>query len=215
MSDIANMRRTVQVRISPSMLKEAISDGVGASIINPLDEIDIPLVDGSIVTVVCAYVDDKMARFIFKNCWDASVMNPDEDSSTGYHGSAGRQHVLNDIYLKIVPEWRDIITPREIIEQVNGTEMVYSDPLWLPSATDIFGDMENKWWNDEEDSFQLPIFQNARSRIKTYNDGSTAFWWLRSVYAGYGYNFCRVHTGGYASNGYADCSYGFAPGFDI
>ena len=74
---------------------------------------------------------------------------------------------------------------------------------------------ENCWWNDLDDSFQLPIFQKERERVKECGDEGTYPWWLRSVRATASGSFCRVSTGGGAGNGYAHYSLGFAPGFKV
>lgn len=91
----------------------------------------------------------------------------------------------------------------------------YADLMWLPSATDMFGPSNGRWWNDEPDSFQLEIFKRERDRIKELDDKGTYPWWLRSVYSGGCGYFCFVSTDGSAGNYYAYFSIGFAPGFDI
>ena len=101
------------------------------------------------------------------------------------------------------------------METIGGEVKKYEDPLWLPSATDLFGAPEDKWWPDEPDSFQLPIFLKERDRVKECPNRGTWCWWLRSVYAGHTANFCIVDTGGSASYYGAYFSYGFAPGFDL
>lgn len=211
----SNMRQTLHTSITPEELKKAISEGRGPDVINPFDEIDIPTDDRGVVTVVCAFVNEKMARFVFKDCWDEYRMNDTATNETGYRDSKGRKHVLEDIYPHISEEWRDIITPRKLTETIDGEKVEYSDPLWLLSATDIFGDRNSKWWPDEEDSFQLPIFKRERDRVKEYDAEGTCLWWLRSVYASYDDCFCIVGDNGNAYYYDADDSNGFAPGFDI
>ena len=93
--------------------------------------------------------------------------------------------------------------------------MEYDDPMWLPSATDVFGPANGRCWNKEEDGFQLPIFQRERDRVKECGERGTCDWWLRSVYAAYTDYFCSVGTGGAVYLNYARNSSGFAPGFDI
>ena len=210
-----NLKRSIYTSITPDELKKAISEGRGPEVIRPFDEIDIPTDDGGVATVVCAFVNEKMARFIYKDCWDESEMNDTATNKTGYRDSNGRKHVLNDIYPHILKEWRDIITPRKLTETINGEKVEYSDPMWLPSATDLFGSPDGKWWNDEEDSFQLPIFKSERNRVKECGEDGTYPYWLRSVDACISYYFCYVSGSGYAINGYANYSIGFAPGFDI
>jgi len=208
-------RRIVSGGIDPSILKTAIAENRLDEVINPFDEIDIPIDDGGTVTVVCGYSDKHTARFILKDCWDDHVMNEENTNETGYWESDGRKHVLEDIYPHLTQEWKDIIKPRKIVEVIDDETVEYEDPMWLLSATDVFGLPEWKWWPDEVDSFQLPIFERERDRVKESGDNGTCYWWLRSVNATNTTNFCLVSTSGGASNNYAYYSLGFAPGFDI
>lgn len=201
--------------ISIQELKEAIKSGRGPEVIHPFDELEIPLDTGGIVTVQCGYVDDHMARFVFKDCCGEYVMNDEPTNKTGYFKSKGRRIVLEDIYPHL-PKWlRDVIVPRQLSEVIDGEKVEYADPLWLPSATDLFGSPEDKWWPDEPDSFQLPIFLKERDRVKECGDHGTYFWWLRSVTATTAAVFCSVYAGGGASYRGAYLSRGFAPGFDL
>ena len=170
---------------------------------------------GGTVTVGCCYVSPTSARFVFKDCWDEGVMNDEATNKTGYFKSKGRKHVLEDIYPHIAAEWREIIAPRTFVETIEGERVEYSDPLWLPSATDVFGTPDGAWWNDGDDDFQLPVFTRERDRVKECGDKGTYYWWLRSVRASYANAFCGVTADGSVAGNYAYASYGFAPGFDI
>ena len=213
--DTMNARRVLPCNISPGLLKDAIKEGRLDGIIRPFDEIDIPLDTGGTVTAVCGYSDSCAARFVLKDCWDEGVMNEENTNKTGYYGSKARRHILEDVLPKIAPEWRELIVPRKLSEVIDGKKVEYADPLWLPSATDMFGPSDGRWWNDEPDSFQLEIFKRERDRIKELGDKGTYPQWLRSVYSGPATYFCLVITAGSAGNLYAYYSLGFAPGFDI
>lgn len=201
--------------ISPDDLKTAVEEGNVDELVSPYDEIDIPLDTGGSVTVVCAYSSPTTARFAFKDCWDEAAMNDEATNKGGYCKSKGRLHVLEDIWPHISPEWQAIIKPRKIVEEIDGERIEYADPMWLLSATDVFGPSPEGYWKDIDDSFQLPIFKRERDRVKECGSEGTYPYWLRSVYATSSDGFCYVHTGGGASGSYAIWSYGFAPGFDI
>ena len=185
--------------------------------ISPFDEIDIPLDTGGYVTVVCAYSNPNTARFVFKDCWDEGVMNEETTTNGGYYKSKGREHVLVDILPKISQEWRDIFKPRKMVEEIDGERIEYADPMWLLSATDVFGPSPEGYWRDIDDSFQfqLPIFQRMRDRVKECGDKGTYPYWLRSVDATSSNIFRLVVTGGGCSFNGARWLNGFAPGFDI
>lgn len=213
--DLCRLRSIHVGFVSPSKLKRAKAEGKLDHLLAQRDEIEVPLDTGGTVTVVCCYVSPTSARFVFKDCWDEGVMNDEATNKTGYFKSKGRKHVLEDIYPHIAAEWREIIVPRTFVETIEGERVEYSDPLWLPSATDVFGTPDGAWWNDGDDDFQLPVFTRERDRVKECGDKGTYFWWLRSVRASDAYYFCRVYTDGSANYNYAYRSFGFAPGFDI
>lgn len=210
-----NARRFTPCNVTPEVLKAAIREGHLDGIIKPFDEIDIPLDTGGTVTVVCGYSDSCAARFVLKDCWDEAVMNEEATNKGGYYKSKGRAHVLEDIWPHIAPEWQAIVKPRTIVEIIDGQRVEYADPMWLPSATDVFGPSEEGYWKDEDDSFRLAIFDKERDRVKECGDSGTYPWWLRSVGAGYTLYFRFVATGGSRGSNTAYYSYGFAPGFDI
>jgi len=213
--NMLNIRKARADIIDLAILKAAIQDGRGPEMICPFDEIDIPLDTGKIITATCAFVNSDLARFVFKDCLDEGQMNDTATNKTGYFWSMGRRHILEDIYPHLPQELRDMIRPRKITETINGELKEYADPLWLPSATDLFGAPEEKWWPDEPDSFQLPIFLKERDRVKECLDKGTWFYWLRSVFASNAAGFCLVSTDGGAGSSSAYLSRGFAPGFDL
>lgn len=211
----ATLRRVIQRTITPDILKRAMEMEELDKVLPIRSQIDVPLTGGGFVTVECGYVTPTMARFVFLDCWDEGVMNKENTNKTGYYGSDARKHVLGDILPQIAPEWRELMAPRKLSEVIDGKKVEYADPMWLPSATDLFGPSNGRWWNDEPDSFQMEIFKRERERIKELGDKGTYLWWLRSVFATNAYAFCYVLTDGGASINIAYCSYGFAPGFDI
>lgn len=210
-----NIRQIKEGTVKLDALKEIIQGGGGPEVLKPFDELDITLDTGKVVTVTCGFVDNELARFVFKDSYGEYQMNETPTNKTGYFGSKGRKSVMEDIYPHLPQELRDIIRPRRIVETIGGETREYEDPLWIPSATDLFGSPEWKWWPDEPDSFQLPIFLKDRDRVKELKDYGTYPWWLRSVYAASTAGFCRVYTDGGANSNDAYISHGFAPGFDL
>lgn len=210
-----NLRNIVHGAVTPEVLAAAIEDKCLRQVIQTYGEIDIILDTGELTTVVCAYVEDDSARFVFKDCIGQGQMNEEATNEGGYYKSKGRKHVLENIYPHLPREWRKIIKPRTLAEEIDGERVEYADPLWLPSATDVFGPSEDGYWKDIDDSFQLAIFRRERERVKECGEEGTYLWWLRSVSATNSYTFRYVYTDGSSGNCYAYFSLGFAPGFDI
>lgn len=212
---LCKLRRIVNEYISPKDFKAAIKEGDVDRLISPFDEIEIPLDTGNSITVVCGYSNRYMARFVMKDSWGECVMNKNSTNKGGYYKSESRKHVLEDIWPHIRPEWQAIIKPRTIKENIEGECVVYNDPMWVPSATDVFGPSEDSYWKDIDDGFQLPIFKKWRDRVKECVDEGTYPWWLRSAFTSKTYYFCSVSSDGGASYYNADAPLGVAPGFDI
>ena len=210
-----NLRNVVHGAVTPEVLAAAIEDKCLRQVIQTYGEIDIILDTGELTTVVCAYVEDDSARFVFKDCIGQGQMNEEATNEGGYYKSKGRKHVLENIYPHLPKEWRKIIKPRTLVEEIDGERVEYADPLWLPSATDVFGPSEDGYWKDIDDSFQLAIFRRERERVKECGEEGTYPWWLRSVSAANTYGFRNVSTDGSTADNSASYSLGFAPGFDI
>ena len=159
-------RRTEQ-EINISELKAAIKEGRGLEVIRPHDEITLALDTGETITPVCGYVGKHSARFVFKDCLrEMWQMNKDMTNKGGYFRSEARRHVLEDILPHLPAELREAITPRHLCEEIDGETYEYFDSLWLPSATDVFGN--DPEWMVEGRNRQLPVayFKEERDRVK-------------------------------------------------
>lgn len=219
------IKKTVYEETTWERVKSLATSGEAAKAMALHDEITLTLADGETVTVeVAAHLpatEDKPAgvRFVFKDCLpDTHKMNEKATNWGGYKASEGRRHVLEDIYPKLPADLRAVIRPRKITEITRDGTLVYEDPLWLPSETDMFGRGSASWQEgaaDGPDDFQLPIFQTERDRVKLCGDRGTYPYWCRSVYSSYSNNFCLVYTDGSAYGYNAHGSYGVAPGFDL
>ena len=165
--------------------------------------------------------EDKPAalRFVFKDCLaEPHQMNKTWTNRGGYRASEGRRHLLEDVLPLLPADLRAVIRPRKITEITEGKSLVYEDPLWLPSETDVFGRGHESLQNgvaDGPDDFQLPIFLTERDRVKQREGYGTTPWSLRSVYAAHASGFCLVYADGSAYHNTAFSSWAVAPGFDI
>lgn len=219
------IRHTIENESTWEKLKAAVVAGTAGALIQPFNEIDLTLGNGEAVTVVAAAhlpaAEGKPAglRFVFKDCLaEPHQMNKTWTNRGGYRASEGRRHLLEDVLPLLPADLRAVIRPRKITEITEGKTLVYEDPLWLPSETDVFGRGHESLQNgvaDGTDDFQLPIFLTERDRVKQREGYGTTPWSLRSVYAGNTNDFCLLYSNGYPYNANANYSWAVAPGFDI
>lgn len=161
--------------------ESAIKEGRGLRSSARTTKSRLRLDTGETITPVCGYVGKHSARFVFKDCLrEMWQMNKDMTNKGGYFRSEARRHVLEDILPHLPAELREAITPRHLCEEIDGETYEYFDSLWLPSATDVFGNDPDGWWKEETDSFQLPIFKEERDRVKEVPGNGTYPYWLRS-----------------------------------
>lgn len=92
-----------------------------------------------------------------------------------------------------------------------------TDYLWLLAEFEVFGTRSYASQYEQNSQLQYDYYKAGNSRIKYRHNAltSTARWWLRSVFAGNTYFFCRVSTGGSAYNSSSGGSYGVSPGFCV
>jgi len=207
--------------ISLAELKAAISTGRGREVISERDELEFTLSTGERVVAVCARIIENKelgsgsAEFVFKNCLaERWQMNKTATNKGGYFKSEMRRHILEDVYQTLPPELVDVLDLKDITEEIDGETVTYSDALYIPSATDVFGVDADEWYLDLNHNGQAPIFKTERDRVKEI-DGVTARWWLRSPYAGGPTRFVIVATSGSVDSSAATYSYGVAPGFCV
>jgi len=219
------IRHTIENEITWAQLKEAAQAGTVHALIKPFDEIDVVLAGGEAATVVAGAMlpatENAPAgvRFMFKDALnDPHQMNNEWTNKGGYKASEGRRYVLEEVYPRLPEDLRAAIRPRKITEIAQGKTLVYEDPLWLPSETDVFGRGEESWQNgsaDGPEDFQLDIFKSERDRVKQRRGYGTTPYWCRSVDSSYSGIFCLVYSDGSAGYHYATISWALAPGFDI
>lgn len=115
--------------------------------------------------------------------------------------------------LKSVTKYTDNTGNSSAASAVTAT----TDYFFLLSEYEVFGSISYGNSNESSKQKQYDYYSAGNSKIKYRHDAtSTAvFWWLRSPYASNSYSFVRVLTDGTVSNGSANYSRGFAPGFCV
>lgn len=92
-----------------------------------------------------------------------------------------------------------------------------TDYFFLLSEFELFGSISHANSNEKNEQAQYAYYSAGNNKIKyKHNNTSTAArWWLRSPTTNFYYLFANVFTDGSSTNGYADISFGFAPGFCV
>ena len=92
-----------------------------------------------------------------------------------------------------------------------------TDDIFLLAEWEVFG--ARKYANSAEQNYQAQYAYysagNSKVRYRHSATGSEAYWWLRSVCAGYSNVFGMVDGDGSAAGNFADYSHGFAPAFCV
>ena len=162
-------------------------------------------------------------------------MNPNNSNSGGWNGSYMRKTLLGNSGTPSSPPANSMLAalPSDL-RAVMKSVTKYSDNTggspdnasYVTSTTDylfLLAEFEyhgaRSYANSAEKNFQLQYSYykagNSKVKYKHGETGTAAYHWCRSVYVGYTYYFCLVHTNGSASNTNASNSWGAAPGFAV
>ena len=175
------------------------------------------LKDGTPVTFEIAAADVYGAKkaIVLSDCLPGEQrMNVDWTNKGGWPASEMRNKRMEEIFNLLPDELQAIIVPRTIKQRIGGKIVESVDKVWLPSATEMFG--EGAWGTDADvDDVHFPLYSTEKSRVKELPGRGTWWYWLRSPYTGSSYNFYSVTASGssYANGAYI--AYGVAFGFLI
>ncbi|MCI9087832.1 MAG: hypothetical protein HFJ32_04700 [Clostridia bacterium] len=150
-----------------------------------------------------------------ENGWANTAMR------TFLNGAEGKEKLSNKAYIKQVK--------KKYIGTYNSASSVATcnDYLWLLAQSEVVNSgyqsgaygyaitsegSQYKYYQGVKDAWSGPS-----TRRQKYNaSGSTYWWWLRSPYCNFSYNFCSVGNGGNTNGNYsASGTGGVAPGFSI
>ena len=174
--------------------------------------------DGIAQTAVAAKVTPTGVLFVMQDLepelrpmyrhWDGSKLS--------WEGSDQRAWLNTEKLAKLPEDLLAVIRPRKIIQVFDGAQIVTEDMLWVPSATEMFGEGCPSWMrgHDGPDEKQLPIFKTEADRVKNRN-GETWWYFTRSPLSSSSTLFCAVQTGGLANLTNATYAHGVCFGFLI
>ena len=151
-------------------------------------------------------------------------MNTSNTNSGGWNNSYMRKTICPAFLAALPKAWQNIIAAcTKYSDNTGGGSntasyvTATSDKIWLLSEMEVQG--TRSYANSAEANYQkqYDYYRNGNSKVKYQHTATTSacYWWLRSVYASYTYDFCGVYTDGSANSSYAYISNGFAPGFKV
>ena len=152
------------------------------------------------------------------------VMNTSNTNSGGWEGSYMRKTICAAFLSALPADWQNVIVAcTKYSDNRGGGSNTASyvtatqDKIWLLSEFEVHG--SRSYANSAEQNYQkqYDYYKNGNSKVKYKHNatGTACNRWLRAVHATDGNVFCIVYTDGSASNGNANWSNGFAPGFKV
>ena len=92
-----------------------------------------------------------------------------------------------------------------------------TDYFFLLSEFEVFGSISYGNKNEKNKQAQYDYYSAGNSKIKYAHNNTMAeaTWWLRSPHSSNGARFVNVYDDGTVGHGYANYSFGFAPGFCV
>lgn len=167
----------------------------------------------------CAFVVGQKNMLANGTTREGGYMNS-SDTNTGGWNQCARRAWCNEVYKAALPStFVGILKQHQNITAAGtgSTTTTSSDYVALPAETEVFGSVTYANSTAEASLTQFKYYETASNRIKYQgNSGSAIDWWERSPLTSSSYSFCRVSSGGAASNSfYASSTYGFAPFFCI
>lgn len=162
-------------------------------------------------------------------------MNLSNTNSGGWNGSYGRKTLLgndntptnpmaNSFMAALPSDLRDVM--KSVTKYTDNTGNSSNTANAVTATTDylfFLAEFEvqgtRSYANQYEQNYQAQYayYQAGNSKVKYRHDATTTavYWWCRSAYSGNGRYFCRVNTGGNATDDNAYYSLGLAPGFCV
>lgn len=181
------------------------------------DSIECNLKDGRKVIIDVASINpfgENEVIFCFRDSYWRHSMNTRNTNRGGFCESGMNTYLNEDVFCQLPDDLQDVIVPRHIVQNINGTKYECYSKLWQPSINEVYGDRYNEYRTDVDD-VQFEIFKNPKYRVKFDEDGETVWWFLRSPIATSSTDFWVVSNYGYMGNGSASNAYAVVPCFSI
>ena len=156
-------------------------------------------------------------------------MNPNDTNKGGWPRSNMHTYLNNDIYNALPEDLRGVIKETITVSghgKDDTDNFTSTDKLYLLAPKEIYTDWSNQYDTAKYDTAkdktrQLDYYKNIGVTTSNYggaikkNNGSDAYWWLRSARSTNTSNFCYVYFDGAWSYTGAYITYGVSPAFRI
>ena len=123
------------------------------------------------------------------------LMNSSNTNTTSWNGSKMRTETIPAILAKMPVNIQNGIRAVNKLTATSGasnTIKTTSDKLFTFSEMEVYGSVKN---SRNGEGKQYDYYKAGNSKVKKVG-GTAEWWWLRSPYTNYDYNFCAVNMGG-------------------
>lgn len=183
-------------------IKAAAAAGEPEKLLKVGDRIPFTTKHGKKSAVLVAHIKDGKVYFVLDDAYEKYHMKKElkDGQVLSWSESDMREHLKTTVLPDLPDDMAAAISKRVIKQRICGKDYFTEDELWLPSYTELFGDVgDENYQPDGEDEFRFDIFKDEKSRIRQF-DGETEWWWTRTPVAGSSTNFRGVSNDGYAGS---------------
>lgn len=217
MANFIQINRSYQVKSRWEDIARQISQG-NDGYLNVGDSVSCTLKNGvEVMFDVLAlnpYEPDSVAFGIHDIHW-RKPWNDRNTNAGGWHDTKIRQNLNSGEIFNLFPDdLVEMITPRKIVQQINGRTYESLDKFWLLSYSEVFGTNRGAEQTSNVGDIQFDFFKSENNRVK-FLDGRPYYHALRSPYAANATSFWFVGSYGGMGNTNASTSYGVCPCFII
>ena len=175
--------------------------------------------------------------FEFVDVIENRVMNTESTNSGSWPASEMRTYVNGDLYNKLPEELKKNIIDTKVVTghgRNDTSNFTSTDKLYLLSGHEVYEDDVNDKISEYDTAYnqtrQLDFYKSKnvlsnspwnsdtiilQKDVLKYNNGASAFWWLRAPNSNASYGFLIVSGNSFWSNSTSDFSLGLAPAFRI
>ena len=175
--------------------------------------------------------------FEFVDVIENRVMNTESTNSGSWPASEMRTYVNGDLYNKLPEELKKNIIDTKVVTghgRNDTSNFTSTDKLYLLSGHEVYEDDVNDKISEYDTAYnqtrQLDFYKSKnvlsnspwnsdtiilQKDVLKYNNGASAFWWLRAPISAYSIAFLNVGSVGFWTADLSDFPLGLAPAFRI